>query len=98
MIRKATYDDMPELMGIFRNARAIMRASGNMHQWNDTYPSEDIVRKDISDGFCHVLCDSCGRIMATMSFIPGPDPTYSVIYDGSWIDDSEYYEIGRAHV
>lgn len=98
MIRKATYDDMPELMEIFRNARAIMRASGNMHQWNDTYPSEDIVRKDISDGFCHVLCDSRGRIMATMAFIPGPDPTYSVIYDGSWVDDSEYYVIHRIAV
>ena len=46
MIRKATYHDMPELMEVFSRAREIMRASGNMNQWNDGYPSEDIVRKD----------------------------------------------------
>ena len=38
MIRKATYDDIPALMEIFENARGIMRASGNMNQWNDSYP------------------------------------------------------------
>ena len=42
MIRKATYGDIPALMEIFRKAREIMRASGNMNQWNDSYPSEDI--------------------------------------------------------
>lgn len=98
MIRKATYEDLPELMEVFGKAREIMRASGNMHQWNDTYPSEDIIREDIAHGFCHVLCDNCGRIMATMAFIPGPDPTYSVIYDGDWVDDSEYYVIHRIAV
>ena len=57
MIRKATYEDVPALMEVFRRAREIMRASGNMHQWNDSYPSEEIVRKDIEDGVClRVLC------------------------------------------
>ena len=58
MIRKATYEDVPALMEIFRKAREIMRASGNMNQWNDGYPSEEIVRKDIDDGVCYVLCNS----------------------------------------
>ena len=35
MIRKATYEDLPELMEVFGKAREIMRASGNMNQWND---------------------------------------------------------------
>jgi len=47
MIRRATYDDVPVLMDVFRKARGIMRSSGNMNQWNDGYPSENIVRKDI---------------------------------------------------
>ena len=104
MIRKATYEDIPALMEIFRQARGIMRASGNMNQWNDSYPSEEIIRQDIASGVCHVLCEDTapgctdGRIIATMAFIPGPDPTYSVIYDGSWIDDSEYYVIHRIAV
>ena len=95
-IRKATYEDIPEVMELFARARNIMRASGNLHQWNDSYPSEDIVRQDISAGVCYLLCEE--KILATMAFIPGPDPTYSVIYDGKWLDDSPYYVIHRIAV
>jgi len=95
---------MAVLMEIFRKARGIMRESGNMKQWNDSYPSEEIVRKDIENGHCMVLCEDDGlvsdqsRIIATMAFIPGPDPTYSVIYDGEWPDDSPYHVIHRIAV
>lgn len=102
-VRKATYEDIPELMKIFEAARQIMRDSGNLHQWNDSYPSEDTVRKDISDGTCMVLCDGPeDGIIATMAFIPGPDPTYAKIYtDGtmteecSWPDENPYHVIHR---
>lgn len=85
-------------MDIFRKAKDIMRKSGNVHQWNDGYPSETIVREDIRAGHCYVLTDSEeheneGRIIATMAFIPGPDPTYSEIYDGMWPNDEPYYVI-----
>ena len=97
MIRKATYEDIPALMEIFENARGIMRASGNMNQWNNSYPSEEIVRKDISEGVCMVLCEE-ERLMATMAFIPGPDPTYAKIHDGEWTDDRPYHVIHRIAV
>lgn len=97
MIRKGTYEDIPALMKIFTNARGIMRASGNMHQWNDSYPSEEIIRKDIASGSCMVLCEE-GNIIATMAFIKGPDPTYSVIMDGEWPDNEPYWVIHRIAV
>ena len=92
-LRKATYEDLPYLMEIFHKAKGIMRASGNMHQWNDSYPSEEIVRQDIEAGNCIVLCND-ERIIATMAFIPGPDPTYAHI-EGSWLNDDPYYVIHR---
>ena len=98
MIRKATFEDMPALMELFRSAREIMRASGNIHQWGDDYPSEEIVRKDIEDGVCYVLCDQKlneERIIATMAFMPGPEPTYAKIYEGQWTDESPYHVIHR---
>ena len=97
-IRKATYEDLPYLMDLFANAREIMRRSGNMNQWNNNYPSEEIVRKDISDGVCYVLTTEDNKIIATMAFIPGPDPTYAKIYDGEWVDESPYYVIHRIAV
>lgn len=65
MIRKATLEDLPCLMEIFHEARGIMRSCGNVNQWNDSYPSEEIVRKDIEEGNCVVLCvdDECGTIL-----------------------------------
>ena len=97
MIRKATYDDVPVLMDVFRKARGIMRSSGNMNQWNDGYPSEEVVRKDIDNGHCVVLCED-GKVVATMAFIPGPDPTYAEIYDGGWLSDAPYHVIHRIAV
>lgn len=97
MIRRATYDDVPVLMDVFRKARGIMRSSGNMNQWNDGYPSEEIVRRDIDNGHSYVLCED-GKVVATMAFIPGPDPTYAEIYDGGWLSDAPYHVIHRIAV
>ena len=96
-IRKATYEDIPALMHIFECAKGIMRASGNMHQWGSGYPSEEIVCKDIDAGVCYVMCDD-DTIVATMAFIPGPDPTYSVIEGGAWPNNEPYHVIHRIAV
>jgi L-amino acid N-acyltransferase YncA len=96
-IRQATYEDLEALMEIFAAAKQIMRASGNMHQWNDGYPSREVVMHDIDGGHCYVMCEDAGqaeRIIGTMALIPGPDPTYSYI-EGEWPGDEPYYVIHR---
>ena len=56
-VRKATYSDIDELMDLFAGAKKIMRASGNLRQWSDAYPSRDIIYNDISNGNCFILCE-----------------------------------------
>ena len=98
-IRIATYDDIPALMRLFESAKAIMRASGNLHQWGVGYPSVDVVRHDIEQGVCYVATDGVdGEIEATMAFIQGPDPTYSYIGGGAWLNDEPYHVIHRIAV
>ena len=98
-IRKATHDDIPALMRLFESAKEIMRASGNLNQWGSGYPSENVVRNDIEQGVCYVANDGLnGEIEATMAFIPGPDPTYSFIEDGAWLNDNPYFVIHRIAV
>ena len=92
-IRPATYSDIEELMHIFEDAKKIMRDSGNLSQWNNNYPTTEIVRSDIDAGNCHVLYDDTG-IIGTMALIPGPDPTYETI-EGRWTNDDPYYVIHR---
>ena len=98
-IRKATHDDIPALMRLFERAKEIMRASGNLHQWGAGYPSVDVVHGDIERGVCYVVTnDVDGEIEATMAFIPGPDPTYSYIEGGAWLNDNPYHVIHRIAV
>ena len=86
-------------MHIFECAKAIMRASGNLHQWGAGYPSPEVVRGDIERGVCYVVTnDATGEIEATMAFIEGPDPTYSYIENGAWLNDEPYHVIHRIAV
>jgi hypothetical protein len=93
VIRRATYEDIDELMKVFEGAKQIMRSCGNLHQWKEGYPSVDILHKDIESGHCFIACED-NKILATMALIPGPDPTYAYI-EGRWPDDDPYYVIHR---
>ena len=95
MIRQATVQDIPEILRIYGAARAFMRRSGNMTQWSDGYPSEEIVRADIMHGVSYVLENDAGHLHAVFALIPGDDPTYAHI-EGAWRDDSPYATIHRA--
>lgn len=96
-IRKAEYSDLERMMVIYREAREIQLESGNLHQWREGYPSEEIVRADISRGVSYVVVDdearfgAAGSLVGAFAFIPGVDPTYLDIYDGEWLDDERPY-------
>jgi len=89
-IRKATPEDILCLMSIYREARQKQLDSGNLHQWKEGYPSQELILRDIECGYSHVVEDS-GRAVGVFSFIPGEDPTYRVIYDGAWKDTQTSY-------
>ncbi len=94
IIRTAETTDLPVIMQLVASAKAIMRKSGNMNQWNDGYPSEEIILEDINDGCCRIIMHGD---TAVGSFVlkAGPDPTYSNIYDGQWLNDEPYHVIHR---
>ena len=80
-------------MEIYRQARQIQLDSGNLHQWREGYPSQEIVRGDIDRGVSYVIEDenSGGTLVGAFAFIPGEDPTYKYIEGGSWLDDVKPY-------
>jgi hypothetical protein len=91
-IRQATPADMPSVMQVVEAAKGIMRQSGNLHQWVDGYPSEDVIMADIEKGYGFVA-EEHGRTVAYFAFVPSPEPTYSKIYGGAWIDDKQPYHV-----
>ena len=94
MIRKATEQDIPATMKLFTAAKFIMRSSGNLTQWEDGYPNEEIVRSDISKGGAHII-ERNGQTVGYFALLQSPEPTYSSI-QGKWLDDAApYYVIHR---
>ena len=90
-IRKSTTADIPVMQLIFADAKAKMRASGNMLQWTDGYPSDDVLKNDIERGFSYVVEGEDGQIIATFVLAICEDPTYKCIYMGAWLDDEHPY-------
>ena len=89
IIREAHPSDMTEIMQVMTAAKAIMRQSGNMHQWGEDYPSETVITADMEKHGAYVIEEN-GQVVAYFAFLPSPEPTYSTIYDGEWIDDTTY--------
>ena len=91
-VRAARPADLSEIMLVMDAAKQIMRHSGNMHQWGEGYPSEAIIMTDIEKGSGYVIEDE-GKVVGYFAFLPSPEPTYSRIYEGQWLDDEQPYHV-----
>lgn len=89
-IRLATLIDVPLIMAMCDHSRTIMRASGNMTQWTNGYPSEEQIIKDITFEHGFLLLEHNVPI-GYFAFIIGDDPTYKVIDGGQWLEDNTPY-------
>lgn len=93
--RHSTFNDLPVILNLRDQAREIMRSYGNTFQWPDGYPPEEKFIHDIEEGNSYIMMDETGLIVGSFAFIPGPDITYKIIYNGRWLDDEPYYVIHR---
>jgi RimJ/RimL family protein N-acetyltransferase len=94
MVRHANIEDLETIMSIYESARQFMRSRGNSSQWVNGYPSERLLREDISKEHLFVGCNSIGQILYVFAFIIGDDPTYQKI-EGAWLNDRPYGTIHR---
>ena len=91
-IRPARESDIPAILALLEAARGIMRSSGNPNQWKPGYPTEDMIRTDLSKAAGHLIEDD-GRPVAYFAFLPSPEPTYARIDGGAWLDDTLPYHV-----
>lgn len=73
ILRKATFDDVSDVMRILAQARQAQRRAG-FRQWDDGYPSPDVVEADISNGVGYILDD--GGVAAGYVAIARRDEEY----------------------
>lgn len=92
IVRPAIVSDMQAIMAVLEAAKGIMRASGNLHQWVNGYPSESVIREDMDKEQGFVL-EEGAKVVGYFTFVPSPEPTYSTIYGGAWLDDDKPYHV-----
>ena len=92
-IRKATTNDLADILDVYSAARKYMRTHGNQIQWHNKYPQESVILSDIANDNLYVTEDDEG-ICGVFAFIFGEDPTYKDI-DGKWLNDLPYAAIHR---
>ena len=90
--RKAVQDDLPGMLSLVRQAQAFMATLG-IDQWQDGYPSEDILAEDIRLGRIYVFDDD-GSIASIAVMTEEPEPIYDTI-DGKWLSSGPYLTIHR---
>ncbi len=93
-IRPTEPHELPALASIYARARQFMRESGNPNQWGTNHPPMSVLEENVLAGRSFV-CEAEGQLAATFCFLPGPDPTYSVIFHGAWLSDAPYSVIHR---
>lgn len=96
-IRQAKETDIERIMEIYAYARSFMAAHGNPNQWGPTlWPPKTLILNDISAG-CSYVCEDAGSVIGVFFFRMGKDiePTYGVIEEGSWREDTPYGVVHR---
>ena len=90
--RKAVPDDLPGMLTLVRQAQAYIASQG-IDQWQDGYPSEDILAEDIRLGRIYVYDDD-GAIASITVLTEEPEPVYDTL-DGEWQSTEPYLTIHR---
>ena len=93
VICPAKTEDLERILEIYGAARKFMAENGNPTQWNNGYPTRELLELDIRLNRLYAIRRNdviCGAFV----FFIGDDPTYRYI-EGSWMDDTVYGVIHR---
>ncbi|KIA83466.1 GCN5 family acetyltransferase [Kaistella solincola] len=93
-IRPAQTNDIPEIWKILQQAIALRREDGSP-QWQDGYPNEEIVRKDVAEnhGYVFILNEKIAGYAAIFFDL---EPEYEVLK--TWENTPPYAVIHRVAV
>lgn len=93
-IRLSISADLPVLMEIFREAQQTIATLG-IDQWQNGYPSEQVVLEDIARNRSYVV-EQEGVVVGTFVLVE-TEPTYDEIFEGQW-SVQDYLAIHRVAV
>lgn len=90
-IRKASAEDFPYIMQIYKDARTFMKKNGNEEQWGDAYPTQEIVESELDRTY---LCIEDEEIACVFYYAEEKDEDYEKIHV-SWLNEEPYAVVHR---
>ena len=91
-LETAFHKDLDVSMKILKEARAFQRSEGFV-QWDDTYPSVEMIKNDIAEKKAFLLKKD-NAVAGYVKIDRDGDPEYDTL-DGNWHTDGEYAVIHR---
>ena len=88
--RKATLEDMDELMAIAKEASAYLRSCG-VDQWQDNFPNPEVFARDIAKDNCWLFTHE-GKAVGVIVVYLEPEEDYKGI-EGQWLTEGEHYGV-----
>lgn len=90
--RKATLIEIPQIWAILQQAIQRRKEDGS-NQWQDGYPNQEVVRKDVESGQGFVLTDG-ETIIGYAAVLINDEPEYAKI-EGSWLSNGNFVVFHR---
>lgn len=94
LIRQARYEDIKTILSIVHSAQLSLSELG-IDQWQDGYPSEDIIAEDISNGVGYVACTDMGDVVGYEAIVLTGEEAYTQIADEMWHTSNNYVVVHR---
>ena len=93
MIRKATINDIADIMGIVSDAQLSLRDLG-IDQWQDGYPSIDVIKNDIASEVGYVYCAD-NKVVGYAAIVLTGEEAYNQISANRWNTTNDYVVVHR---
>jgi len=93
--RKAITADIPEIWKILQSAISRRKEEGS-NQWQDGYPNQEQIEKDISSSAGYVL-ESENKVAAYVAVFINDEPEYQNI-KGKWLTEDDFVVFHRVAV
>ena len=94
LIRLATPNDIESILSIVRSAQLSLSELG-IDQWQDGYPSEDVIAEDIANGVGYVACTEDGAVVGYEAVVLTGEEAYLQIEDCFWHTSNNYVVVHR---
>ena len=93
LIRLATHNDIESILSIVRSAQLSLSELG-IDQWQDGYPSKEVVAEDIASQVGQVYCIE-NKVVGYAAILFTGEETYSQIPDSEWDTSNDYVVVHR---